>query len=84
MHPTNHQPPHTVCTDADALLVIWAAMQEPPVHETLAFLLDDQGRGGVVLAVTGTHRPDAVLDVVDNLGKSTAGFGYDRAQNGWW
>jgi hypothetical protein len=49
--------------DADALhLLTMVATDEP---ETLAFLLDGHGIGGVLVAVDNPVGPDGVLDVVE-------------------
>lgn len=57
--------PAPVRSAADALHVLSLAVNRPLESETLCFLLDDQGVGGVITVVSGTTRPDAVLDVVE-------------------
>lgn len=69
MHAPHSQP--TVRTDAEALEVLFHAMQQPAEAETLAFLLDEHWQGGVILAVSDTHRLDAVLDVVDIMARAS-------------
>jgi hypothetical protein len=54
---------------ADALTVLSLAVRHPLQHETLAFLLDPHGMGGVVVAIEGTVDPDAVLDVVEIMAR---------------
>jgi hypothetical protein len=48
-----------------ALLMVAMAIQQPLRAETIALLLDEQRRGIAVAVVSGTHRPDDVLEVVE-------------------
>lgn len=51
--------------DAEAALAVFRlAVSDPPVHETLAFLLDHDGRGGTIVAVSETTAPEALFTVV--------------------
>ena len=43
------------------------AIQRPLRAETVVLLLDDQRRGVAIAVVSGTHRPDDVLEVVECL-----------------
>jgi hypothetical protein len=53
-----------------ALLTLAMAIQQPLRAETVALLLDDQRRGIIVAVVSGTHRPDDVLEVVECFTRS--------------
>jgi hypothetical protein len=55
-----------------ALLTLAMAIQRPLRAETVALLLDDQRRGIAVAVVSGTHRPDDVLEVVECFTRSAA------------
>lgn len=50
---------------AEALAVIHLAMRSPLVPELVAFMLDTDGRGGHIVAVSDVDDDDAVLRVVD-------------------
>ena len=70
-HPNDPLPaPAPVRCAADALRVVRLALTLPPQPETLAFLLDDQGVGGVITLVSGTTDPDAVLAVTECLARA--------------
>jgi len=58
-------PPAPVRCAADALRVLRLAVTLPPQPETLAFVLDPQGVGGVITLVSGTVRADSVLAVAE-------------------
>ena len=60
--------PMPVRCNGDALLLL--SMAAKPEPEVLAFLLDRQGLGGVVLAVGNARRPDRVLGVVDVVARA--------------
>lgn len=76
--PLFHEPhsglpaPAPVCCAADALSVLRLAITLPQQHETLAFVLDAQGVGGVITLVSGTSHPDAVLAVADCIARAAA------------
>ena len=54
--------------DADtAFVTISMAVHRPLRHETVVALLDDDRCGVSIVAVSGTHRHDAVIDVVECL-----------------
>ena len=55
-----------------ALLTLAMAIQQPLRAETVALLLDDQRRGITVAAVSGTHQPDDVLEVVECFTRTAA------------
>ncbi|MEI8241410.1 MAG: hypothetical protein WCI22_18520 [Actinomycetota bacterium] len=55
---------------ADAIRVFRLALTLPPQPETLAFVLDDRGVGGVITLVSGTTDPDAVLAVTECLARA--------------
>jgi hypothetical protein len=61
----------------EALHLLSLAVARPLRHETLCFVLDHQGIGGVVIVVSGTHAPDSVLHVVEFM--ATAAEGSPRA-----
>lgn len=60
---TSTPSPMPVRCDADALHLIHLAAKDEP--ETLAFLLDEHGIGGVLVAYANTRGPDDVLDLVE-------------------
>ena len=43
------------------------AISRPLRPETFAFLLDDAGYGGTIVVVSGTDRPEQLLDVVERV-----------------
>ena len=47
--------------------VISLALHQPLRPETVVLLLDDAGYGGTITVVSGTHRADDVLNVVECL-----------------
>jgi hypothetical protein len=54
--------------DADtAFLAVSMAVHRPYRHETIVALLDDARRGIGIVVVSGTHDPDAVIEVVECL-----------------
>lgn len=65
--------PAPVRCAADAVAVVALALHAPPVDETICFLLDDDGVGGVVIAVEGTAAPDDVLEVVARVAAAADG-----------
>lgn len=68
-----------ITSAAQALALFRCVRHLPPVPETLAFLLDDAGRGqGTVVQVTDTIGPDDVVDVVELIGRAAA----DRVADG--
>ena len=67
--------PPPVRSSADALEVIALAISRPPRPETIAFVLDDDGRGTTVLVVDGTEQPDAVVDVVERVAAAAEAAG---------
>ena len=74
-----HRPPRAgidpIDSAAVALAVIGLAMRHPPIHETIALVLDPDRRGRTVVVVDGTAEPDAVLDVVERVAGSIAAAG---------
>lgn len=68
----SHSPAPVRC-GTDALRVILLAAAQPMEAETLAFVLDAHGRGGVITVVSGTTEPDSVLAVVECLARAAAG-----------
>lgn len=73
---TNERPTPVRCA-ADALRLLFLAAAHPLQAETLAFILDNQGRGGVITIVSGTVDADAVLPVTECM--SRAAERVDRA-----
>lgn len=59
--------PEPVRSSADALRVVLLAVRTPLIDETIAFLLDEHGVGGVITAVSGTDEPDSVLPIAECL-----------------
>ena len=51
----------------DAMEVISLAVHQPLRPETIVLLLDDAGYGGTITVISGTHRADDVLRVVECL-----------------
>jgi hypothetical protein len=62
--------PAPVRCAADALRVLFSAAAEPLEPETLAFVLDSQGNGGIITVVAGTTQPDAVLVVAECMARA--------------
>jgi hypothetical protein len=54
----------------DAISLLSLAVVEPLVAETLAFLLDERGIGGVIVAFDGTTTADSVLDIVEVMAQA--------------
>lgn len=50
-----------------ALAVISLAVHRPLVAETVAIVLDDQRRGMCITVVSGTTRPDDVVEVAERM-----------------
>jgi hypothetical protein len=67
--------PPLLRSSADALELVALAMSRPPRPETIAFLLDDAGRGTTVVVVDGTEHADAVVDVVERVAASAGRAG---------
>ncbi|MDO8390825.1 MAG: hypothetical protein Q7V57_10075 [Actinomycetota bacterium] len=63
-------PPAPVRCAADALRVVRLAITQPLEPETLAFVLDAQGTGGVITLVSGTVQPDSVLAVAECIARA--------------
>ena len=70
---TSTPSPMPVRSAGAALFLLGLASRETTESETMAFLLDDHGMGGVVVAFEGTESPDAMLLIVDVM--SLAGEG---------
>jgi hypothetical protein len=51
----------------DAVRLLQLAVSIPLEHETLAFLLDDDGCGGVIMSIQGTERAELVLDITERI-----------------
>ncbi|MFT3852941.1 MAG: hypothetical protein QM733_09410 [Ilumatobacteraceae bacterium] len=68
----SHPPSPPVRSATDALEVIALAMTRPPRAETLAFVVDDDGRASALYVVEGTERADALIDVVHLLAEAAA------------
>ncbi|MEQ1873787.1 MAG: hypothetical protein ABL953_08680 [Ilumatobacteraceae bacterium] len=73
----SHDGPAPVRCAADALRLLFLASANPLQPETLAFILDKQGRGGVITIVSGTTDADSVLPVTECM--SRAAERVDRA-----
>ena len=56
----------------EALAVLSVAITQPLVHETMSFVLDASGRGNTVTVVSGTNRPDMVVDIAECLAVAAA------------
>jgi hypothetical protein len=57
--------PMPVRSAGAALFLLGLALSGPPGPKTLAFMLDDHGMGGLVIAFEDVESPDAVLHIVD-------------------
>lgn len=57
----------------DALAVVSLAIHRPLVAETIAFLLDQDGRSNTITVVSGTIEADAVLSVAECMAMAGAG-----------
>lgn len=57
--------PAPVRCGTDAQRIVFLALSRPLEHETLVFLLDRHGHGGVITIVSGTATADSVLAVVE-------------------
>ena len=62
--------PAPVRCAADALRVLFLATTNPLQPETLAFVLDDHGQGGVITIVSGTVDADSVLPVTECMARA--------------
>lgn len=65
--------PPPVRSATDALRVLLLATPPPLAAETLAFFLDDEGRGGVITIVSDTTDPSTVLPVAECLCRAAEG-----------
>lgn len=65
--------PAPVRSATDALRVLLLATPPPLAAETLAFFLDDEGRGGVITIVSDTTDPTTVLPVAECLCRAAEG-----------
>jgi hypothetical protein len=74
-----HRPPRAGVDPIDcaesALAVIALAIHLPPTDETIALLLDHDRRGSCVTIVSGTSRPDDVIEVAECLAEVGAQSG---------
>jgi hypothetical protein len=66
-------PPTPVRCHADALHLLALAVSRPFEPETLCFVLDAHGVGGVVTVVSGTTTPESVLHVVEFMARAAQG-----------
>lgn len=57
--------PAPVRCGTDAQRIVFLALSRPLEHETLVFLLDRHGNGGVITIVSGTVAADSVLAVTE-------------------
>jgi hypothetical protein len=71
--------PAPVRCAADALRVLFIAAGNPLEPETLAFMLDAHGNGGVITVVSGTTEPDSVLAVAECLARAAEGVPHAAA-----
>ncbi len=69
MHAPSHPLPRPVRTSAEARRILSLAAADPRRAETLAFLLDPEGMGGLVVTIADTHDPDAVLDAAEIMAR---------------
>lgn len=82
VHPHHHRVPRAridpIVDAATALRLLLATLSLPREHETLVLVLDDSRCGIGVVSVSGTHRPDQVVEVVECLAHPEL-FGGDGA-----
>lgn len=71
--------PAPVRCAADALRVLFIAAGNPLEPETLAFMLDAHGNGGVITVVSGTTQPDSVLAVAECMARAAEGVPHAAA-----
>ena len=64
------QVPTPVRCAADALRLLFLAAAHPLQPETLAFVLDSKGCGGVITIVSGTVDADSVLPVTECMSRA--------------
>ncbi len=69
MHAPSHPLPRPVRTSAEARYVLSLAAGDPMRPETLAFLLDPEGMGGLIVVIADTIEPDAALDVAELMAR---------------
>jgi pimeloyl-ACP methyl ester carboxylesterase len=67
MHPIRLRRPMPIRCADDATYLLTRAVQQPLAHETLSFFLDRHDMGGLVVAVTGTTRPDMLFGVLESM-----------------
>lgn len=67
---SNLKVPAPVRCAADALRVLFLATTNPLQPETLAFVLDSHGQGGVITIVSGTVDADSVLPVTECMARA--------------
>ena len=72
-------PPLPVRCTADALRLLFLASTHPLQAETLAFVLDNQGHGGVITIVSGTVDTDSVLPVTECMSRAAERVGMANA-----
>jgi hypothetical protein len=74
--PVHHRLPRAGIDRIDrpetAIITLAMAIHRPLRAETIALLLDHERRGVAVAVVTDTRQPDAVLEVVECLTRSSA------------
>lgn len=58
-----------------ALDVLHAAAHDPPRHEVIALVLDDEFIGSTIVVVDGTTSPDCVITVMEMLAETAAEAG---------
>jgi len=77
--PETHPPdavlprPAPIRCGADALRILFLSLSQPLEPETIAFLLDRDGNGGVITIVSGTAEADSVLAVTECLATAAEG-----------
>lgn len=71
---TSRPHPAPVRCATDALRVLFLAASQPLEPETLAFLLDRHGNGGVITVVSGTVDADSVLAVAECFARAAEGL----------
>lgn len=74
--PVHHRPPRAgidpIGDAADALAALSLALHWPLRAETIVMLLDDERRGITLVVVSGTRRPDDVVEVIERLADPAA------------
>jgi hypothetical protein len=59
-----------ICSSIDAIAVVSMVIHRPLEAETIAFLLDDDGRSNTITIISGTTEPDSVVAVAECMARA--------------